>query len=54
MDRAQAQKLVTQLGDELHKAFPEAEAADRLAQLDSHLITVDMLVDHLFDEAERR
>lgn len=38
----------------VHARFGDkAELADRLAQFDSHLATVSMVVDHLHDEAEK-
>jgi len=35
----------------MHEQYPDNTA--RLEQLDAHIATVAMVVDHLFDEAER-
>lgn len=37
----------------LHAMFPGDAAQARLEQFDSHLGTALMVIDHLFDEAER-
>lgn len=51
MDRDAALALLDDLKTDLHDRFPGADA--RLAQLDGHLATVAMVVNHLFDEDER-
>jgi hypothetical protein len=37
--------------DAMHEEFPDA--TDRLAQLDSHMATVEMVIQHLYEEKER-
>lgn len=50
MDRVEAQKHLNALVTGMKKAHPDSTA--RLEQLDAHVATVAMVVDHLFDEAE--
>lgn len=48
--RAEKLAVLDELRAQLHAEHPENRA--RLEQLDSHLATVSMVVDHLYDEAE--
>lgn len=50
--RESVSKAVRDIGEQLHMQHPEAVA--RLEQLDAHLATVAMVVDHIYDEAERQ
>lgn len=45
------QKALKDIADSLHKQYPREQA--RLAQLDSHLATVAMLIDHIHNEAAK-
>lgn len=51
LSRDDAKQQLKAISKELHRKFPEA--TDRLHQLDSHLATVAMVVDHIHDEAAR-
>ena len=51
MTGEQAKAALDKVQAAMHEQFPGA--VERLAQLDSHLATVDMTVEHLFDEHER-
>lgn len=53
MSREQATAALDALQNAAHKQFTYEGSADRLAQLDAHLATVRMAVEHLFDEADR-
>lgn len=44
--------VLREVGEQMHTQHPEARA--RLEQLDSHLSTVVMVVEHIFDEAVRQ
>ena len=47
----EAQAALARVSDAMHAQFSTNTA--RLNQLDSHMATVAMVVDHLFDEADR-
>jgi len=49
----QAQATLDKLKTTMHSQFDYPGSSDRLAQLDSHVATVAMVIDHLFDEAQR-
>jgi hypothetical protein len=51
MNRAAAQEALEGVRAAMHDQHPGNGA--RLEQLDSHMATVAMLVDHLYDEAAR-
>lgn len=51
LTRANAHALLKDLTTEMHDQHPDNRA--RLEQLDAHVATVAMVVDHLFDEAAR-
>jgi len=51
MDRTEIQAALRQIGEAMHDQFPGAR--ERLAQLDSHLATVAMVVDHTYEEDVR-
>lgn len=51
MTREQALAALEQVKVGMHETFPAA--TDRLAQLDAHLATVAMVVEHIDDEAAR-
>lgn len=50
MTREEAQKNLNTLVTGMKKTHPDN--TPRLEQLDAHVATVAMVVDHLFDEAE--
>jgi hypothetical protein len=50
MTREEAKKHLDAVKTAMRKTHPGNPA--RLDQLDAHLATADMVVDHLFDEAE--
>jgi hypothetical protein len=50
--REQAQAMLAKLGDTMHTQHAGA-TPERLVQLDSHLATVAMIIDQLYDAAER-
>jgi hypothetical protein len=50
MEQAEARKILEDLGRALRKQFP---ASDRMIQFVDHLATLQMVVDHLFDERAR-
>ncbi len=47
----QAQATLDKLKTAMHNQFDYPGSAERLAQFDSHLATVAMVIDHIFDEA---
>jgi hypothetical protein len=47
----EALKALAGVKQSMHDQFPDARA--RLEQLDAHMATVAMVVDHIHDEAER-
>ena len=51
MTRDQALAALDKVKAAMHEQYPDNTA--RLEQLDAHIATVAMVVDHLFDEAER-
>lgn len=53
MDRDEARQMLDDLAAAMHEQFADEQQAARLAQLDAHLATVRMTVDHLYDEADR-
>lgn len=53
MTRKAALAALEDLRASAHAQFTYAGSADRLAQLDGHVATVQMLVEHLFDEDAR-
>ena len=50
MTREDAQACLDELAEAIQAQFP---ASQRREQFDRHLATVSMVVDHLFDEADR-
>lgn len=52
MDREEAHAALDEVGSAMRERHSGGTQADRLAQLDSHLSTAHMVVDHLFDHAE--
>jgi len=54
MTRDQAQAALSKVQAAMHEQFADPDSQPRLAQLDSHIATVAMVVDHLYDEAERK
>lgn len=52
MDREEAHGALDEVGSAMRERHGSGTQADRLAQLDSHLSTAHMVVDHLFDHAE--
>lgn len=51
MSREDIQAALDKMRGSMHEQFPEHAA--RLEQLDSHIATVAMVVDHIHDEAAR-
>lgn len=51
LTRKDAHALLDDLSKEMHDQHPDNRA--RLEQFDAHLATVAMVVDHLYEEAER-
>jgi hypothetical protein len=51
VDRDQAVKALNDIAAGMRDAFPAA--TDRLAQLDSHIATAVMVVEHIVDESAR-
>ena len=51
LTRENAHALLDDLSKEMHDQHPDNRA--RLEQLDAHVATVAMVVDHLYDEAAR-
>jgi len=53
MTREQAHTALEKVGAAMRAQHADADPA-RLGQLDAHLATVGMVVDQLFDDAEKR